>query len=86
MYHILHQYLKSILKVKGFSCGSDGKESACNAGDLGWTDPLEKGKATHSSFWPGEFHEYTVHGVAKSRQTQLSDLHFHFKVIVLFAL
>jgi len=21
--------------VKGFSCGSDGKESACNAGDLG---------------------------------------------------
>ena len=23
---------------------------------LGWEDPLEKGKATHSSFWPGEFH------------------------------
>ena len=22
----------------------------------GWEDPLEKGKATHSSFWPGEFH------------------------------
>ena len=34
--------------------GSDGKESACNAGDLGlipgWEDPLEKGKATHSRF------------------------------------
>ena len=32
---------------------SDGKESACNAGDLGsipgWEDPLEKGMATHSS-------------------------------------
>ena len=28
---------------------SDGKESACNAGDLDWEDPLEKGKATHSS-------------------------------------
>ena len=31
---------------------SSGKESACNAGDwvrsLGWEDPLEKGKATHS--------------------------------------
>jgi len=23
---------------------------------LGWEDPLEKGKATHSSIWPGEFH------------------------------
>ena len=21
---------------------------------LGWEDPLEKGKATHSVFWPGE--------------------------------
>ena len=32
---------------------SDGKESACNAGDLGsipgWEDPLEEGLATHSS-------------------------------------
>ena len=23
---------------------------------LGWEDPLEKGKATHSVFWPGESH------------------------------
>jgi len=23
---------------------------------LGWEDPQEKGKATHSIFWPGEFH------------------------------
>ena len=34
-------------------CGSAGKESACNVGDLGlvpgWEDPLERGKATHSS-------------------------------------
>ena len=30
-------------------CGLAGKESACNAGDLGSKDPLEKGKATHSS-------------------------------------
>ena len=22
---------------------------------LGWEDPLEKGKGTHSSIWPGEF-------------------------------
>ena len=37
----------------GFSCGSAGKESAGNVGDLGsitgWKDTLEKGKATHSS-------------------------------------
>ena len=36
----------------GLPCGSDGKESACNAGDpgcLGWEDPLEKGTATDSN-------------------------------------
>ena len=48
----------------GFPCGSAGKESACNAGDLGsilgWEDPLEKGMAIHSSIltwripWPEE--------------------------------
>ena len=36
----------------GFPGGSDGKESACNAGDpvgsLSCKDPLEKGIATHS--------------------------------------
>ena len=37
----------------GFPGGSDGKESACNAGDAGSTlgleDPLEKEMATHPS-------------------------------------
>ena len=37
----------------GFPDSSVGKESPCKAGDLGsipgWEDPLEKGKATHSS-------------------------------------
>ena len=40
------------MAVMGFSGDSDGKESACNAGDLGLIpgleDPLEKGTATHS--------------------------------------
>ena len=40
-------------KAEGFPGGSDAKESACSAGDqgsiLGQEDPLEKGKATHSS-------------------------------------
>ena len=39
--------------VKGFPCGSGGKESACNVVDLGSIssreDPLEKAVATHSS-------------------------------------
>ena len=40
-------------QIMGFLCGSAGKESAYNAGDLGstpgWEDPLEKGMAIHSS-------------------------------------
>ena len=41
----------------GFPDGSDGKECACNVGDLHWVrspdpgqeDPLEEGMASHSS-------------------------------------
>ena len=36
---------------QGFPCSSDGKESACNAGDLGWIPgsgrSLQKNMATH---------------------------------------
>ena len=42
--------LSPVLSCPG---GSDGKESACNAGKLdlilGWGEPLEKGMATHAS-------------------------------------
>ena len=38
-----------VILEEGFPGGSDGKESACNAGDLGWEDPLEKEMATHRS-------------------------------------
>ena len=37
----------------GFPDGSDRKQSACNAGDLGQEDPLEKRMVTHSRL-PGE--------------------------------
>ena len=51
VFQILFIYLQSTFPW-GFPGGSDGKESACNAGDwvlsLGWEDLLEKGKATHS--------------------------------------
>ena len=39
--------------IRGFRAGSDGKASACNAGDLGSIpgsgEPLEKEMASHSS-------------------------------------
>ena len=38
---------------------------------LGWEDPLEKGKATHSSILAWRI-PWTVHGVAKGR-TRLSN-------------
>ena len=50
--HILFHY-DVLLSFLGFPCGSAGKESACNVGDLGSIPrlgrSLEKGKATHSS-------------------------------------
>ena len=61
---------------KGFSDGSDGKESACNARDVG-EDPLEEEMANHSSApaweisWTEDPGGATVQGVAKS-QTRLS--------------
>ena len=65
----------------GFPGGSAGKESACNAGDLdlipGWEDPLEKGKATHPVFWPGEFHGlYSPRGLKQSDTTEQLSLYF----------
>ena len=64
--------------VEGFPGGSVGKKSTCNGEDqgsiLGWEDPLEKGKATHSCSGLENSTDYTVHGVAKS-WTQLSDFH-----------
>ena len=58
--------------------GSDGKESTCNAGDLGGEDPLEEGMPTHPSIlaWgiPMDRGAWraAVHGVIKT-QTRLSD-------------
>ena len=44
----------------GFTCGSAGKESACNAGDLGLIPdlgrfPWRSEKLPTPVFWPGEF-------------------------------
>ena len=77
-----HCVFPFLLGPLGFPCGSAGKESACNGGDLGSIPGLGRS--------PGEGKGYPLqhfglensvgcilHGVAKSR-TQLSDLHFHF--------
>ena len=45
---------------------------------LGWKDPLEKGKATHSSILAWRIPWTIVHGVAQSWK-QLSDFHFYRK-------
>ena len=51
-YFFIHPFSKRHYYVI-IQCGSDGKESACNAEtlvrSLDWEDPLEKGMATHSS-------------------------------------
>ena len=76
-----HNWSDLATAAKGFPCGSAGKESACNVGDLGLIpgsgrSPRE-GKATHSSIlaWriPWGLKE-SVHGVSKS-WTRLSDFH-----------
>ena len=61
------------------ACGSAGKESTCNAGDLGLSPGLgispEKGKAAHSSILAWRIPWTVVYGVTKSR-TRLSNFHF----------
>ena len=69
-------YLESLGSLAGSPDSSVGKECACNAGDLvqflGWEDPLEKGKVTHSSIWLGKFHGQSM---GSQSRTRLSDFH-----------
>lgn len=61
--------------IEGFPCGSSGKESTCNVGDLGWIPGMGRS--------PGEGNRYPlqysslensmdciVHGVAESDKTE----------------
>ena len=66
----------------GFPCGSAGKESACNAEDLGLIPGLRRSPGEgegYSLTYSGleNFMDCIVHGVAKS-EAQLGDFHFHF--------
>ena len=53
--------------MQGFPCGSAGKESACNAEDLGLI--LGSERLLTPVFWPG-IPWTTVHGVAESDTTE----------------
>jgi len=64
----------------GFPCGSGGKESACNEGDLGSIPGLGRSLGEGKGYplqYSGleNFMDCIVHGVAKSR-TRLSKFHF----------
>ena len=66
--------------TKGFPCGSAGKESACNEGDVGSISGLGRSSGEGKGY-PLQYSDLEnsmdciVHGVAKS-QTQLSNFHF----------
>ena len=65
----------------GFPCGSAGKESACNAGDLGLIPGMGRSPGEGKGYplqcsGLENFMDCVVHGVAKSR-TRLSNFHFH---------
>ena len=68
----------------GFPGGSAGKESACNAGDLGSVPGLGRSRGEGNGY-PLQYSglensmDCIFHGVAKS-QTQLSDLIFYVKM------
>ena len=75
-------YSRGVSSRSGFPCDSAGKESACNAGDLGSTAGLGrspgggKGYPLHYSGLENSM-DSIVPRVAESR-TRLSDSHFHF--------
>ena len=83
----LPEHLDKFPLSSSFSSGSDGKESACNAGDLGSVPGLGRfpgegnGYPLQYSFWENPVDRgawwAAVHGVVK-RWTQLSDYNLTF--------
>ena len=49
-------------------------------GDLGWEDPLEKRKVTHSSMLAWRIPWISVHGVAESDMTERVSLSLSFRI------
>ena len=59
--------------ILGFLCGSVGKESACNVGDLGLISGLRRSLGEEKDYYPLQysglenFMDYIGHGVAESQ-------------------
>ena len=76
----LSDFTFTFMANTGFPGGSDGKESACNAGDLGSIPGLGRSSGEGKGY-PFQYSglensmDCIDHGVAKS-WTQLSDFHF----------
>ena len=72
-----HTHIYMHTHIEGFPCGSAGKESACNAGDLGSIPGLARLPGEGKGY-PLQYSglENSVNGVAKS-QTRLRDFHVH---------
>ena len=74
---VLYMYVCSVV---GFPCGSAGKESACNTGDLGLIPGLGRSPGEGKSY-PLQYSglensiDCIVHGITKS-QTRLSGFHY----------
>ena len=78
-------FTEDLRHIFDFPCGSNDKESACNAGDLGWISELGRspGEAKGYLFQYSGLENsmgcivHIVYGVVKSR-TRLSNFHFHY--------
>ena len=71
-----------VKKIMGDSGGSNGKESACHAGDLGLIPGLRRSPEDGKGYplWYSDLEnsmDCIIHGVTRSR-TRLSDFHFHY--------
>ena len=69
-------FIEALIPFMGFPCGSAGKESACNAGDLGLIPGLGRS--------PGEGKGYPLQysGLENSghkKSDTMSDFHFQFQ-------
>ena len=78
----LETFWWTFLSSVGFPCGSAGKESSCNTGDLGLIPGLGRSPGEgkdyplqYSGLEKSMDYIYIVHGVVKSR-IRLSDFHF----------
>ena len=75
---ICHYSFVQPIECMGFPCGSTGKESACNAGDLGLIPGLGRSPGEGKSYplqYSGLKNSMTVHGIAK-RGTRINYFHF----------